>query len=84
MMPLKIGSTCMAQPPPLAQENSFQALHQLSHGNRIPTAENAFQVPCYVDIGDQGVNDARWFQNEAVLVTASGSGRCATWVSSYE
>ncbi|KAG0566908.1 hypothetical protein KC19_7G096500 [Ceratodon purpureus] len=79
MMPLKIGSTCVAQPPPLAQENSFRALHQLSHGNPMPTAENAFQVPGYVDIGDQGVNDARWFQNEAVLVTASGSGSIAMW-----
>lgn len=31
----------------------------------------------YVDIGDQGVNDARWFENEAILVTASGTGRWA-------
>jgi hypothetical protein len=38
----------------------------------------------YVDIGDQGVNDARWFQNEAILVTGSGSGRWATWISTYE
>lgn len=30
----------------------------------------------YVDVGDQGVNDARWFRNDAVLVTASGNGRC--------
>lgn len=28
-----------------------------------------------MDIGDQGVNDARWFQDEAILVTASGTGR---------
>ena len=113
MMPLKTGSRCVAQPPPLAQEKPFRALHHLSHGNPMPTSENAFQVPgyikllylyhvhsvfhelslfvctskpmwaflkresccSYVDVGDQGVNDARWFQNEAVLVTASGNGR---------
>jgi hypothetical protein len=30
----------------------------------------------FVDNGDQGVNDARWFRNDAMLVTASGNGRC--------
>ncbi|KAG0559778.1 hypothetical protein KC19_10G128500 [Ceratodon purpureus] len=79
MMPLKIGPRCVTQPAPLAQDMSFRALHQLSHGDPMPTAENAFQVPGFVDIGDQGVNDARWFQNEAVLVTASGNGSVAIW-----
>lgn len=32
-----------------------------------------------VDVGDQGVNDAKWFQDEAILVTASGSGSVAMW-----
>jgi hypothetical protein len=41
----------------------------------MPTSENSFQVPGYVDIGDQGVNDARWFQQEPILVTVSGNGR---------
>lgn len=36
---------------------------------------NVSQNSRYVDIGDQGVNDARWFQDEAILVTASGTGR---------
>lgn len=121
MMPLKTGSRCVAQPPPLAQGKSFRALHRLSHGNPLPTADNSYQLtgyikllpPCYVhfsfhelgslflalinvgysergsccsyvDKGDQGVNDARWFHNEAILVTASGSGRWATWISSCE
>lgn len=79
MMPLKTGPRCVAQPPPLAQEKSFRALHHLSHGDPMPTSENAFQVPGYVDIGDQGVNDARWFENEAILVTASGTGSVAMW-----
>ena len=29
----------------------------------------------FVDVGDQGVNDARWFHNDSILVTASGNGR---------
>lgn len=29
----------------------------------------------HVDEGDQGVNDAKWLQREAVLVTVSGDGR---------
>jgi WD40 repeat protein len=79
MMPLKTGPKCVTQPAPLATEKSFRALHHLSHGAPMPTAENAFQVPGYVDVGDQGVNDARWFQNEAVLVTASGNGSVTIW-----
>lgn len=110
MMPLMTGPRCVTQPAPLATEKPFRALHHLSHGDPMPTAENAFQVPgymqflllkhastihefgsviltfktfcCrYVDVGDQGVNDARWFQNEAVLVTASGNGR---WVFGFD
>lgn len=80
MMPLNKSPTspsCNVTPP--TTEKSFRALHHLSHGDPMPTAENAFQVPGYVDVGDQGVNDARWFQNEPVLVTASGNGSVAIW-----
>lgn len=49
MMPLKTGPRCVAQPPPLAQEKSFRALHHLSHGDPMPTSENAFQVPGYIE-----------------------------------
>jgi hypothetical protein len=75
MMSLEPGPKCTTQTPPLAQGNPFRALHQLSHGAPMPTSENSFQVPGYVDIGDQGVNDARWFQQEPILVTVSGNGR---------
>ena len=48
MMPLTTGPRCVTQPAPLAREPSFRALHHLSHGDPMPTAENAFQVPGYV------------------------------------
>ncbi|CAK9202868.1 unnamed protein product [Sphagnum troendelagicum] len=79
MMSLEPGPKCTTQTPPLAQGNPFRALHQLSHGAPMPTSENSFQVPGYVDIGDQGVNDARWFQQEPILVTVSGNGSVAMW-----
>jgi hypothetical protein len=73
------GPRCVTQPAPLAREPSFRALQYLSHGDPTPTAKNAFQVPGFVDNGDQGVNDARWFRNDAMLVTASGNGSVAMW-----
>ncbi|CAM6051411.1 unnamed protein product [Sphagnum compactum] len=79
MMSLEPGPKCTTQTPLLAQGNPFRALHQLSHGAPMPTSENSFQVPGYVDIGDQGVNDARWFQQEPILVTVSGNGSVAMW-----
>lgn len=50
MMPLKTISprSNVTQPPLLATEKSFRALHHLSHGDPMPTAENAFQVPGYI------------------------------------
>lgn len=59
--------------------SSSRALHCLSHGNPMPSIENAGQYYGYVDEGDQGVNDARWFHNENVLVTASGNGSIGLW-----
>lgn len=79
MMPLETGVKCVERPPPVIKDRAFKALHRLSHGNPMPTSENSFQVPGVVDVGDQGVNDAKWFQDEAILVTASGSGSVAMW-----
>lgn len=50
MMPLESGSKCVEHPPPLAQEKSFRALHHLSHGDPMPTSDNSFQVPGYVQL----------------------------------
>lgn len=55
-------------------------IHHLFFSSRFtgsPFEPNVSQICRHVDIGDQGVNDARWFQDEAILVTASGTGR---WV----
>ncbi|KAI0511404.1 hypothetical protein KFK09_012034 [Dendrobium nobile] len=57
----------------------IRPLHCLSHGKQMPTAEHIGQLPGHVDEGDQGVNDARWLQNEPVLITASGDGSIAMW-----
>lgn len=54
-------------------------LHCLSHGKQMPTSEHAGQLPGHVDVGNQGVNAARWLQNEPVLITASGDGSVAMW-----
>jgi WD40 repeat protein len=79
MMPMESGPKCVERPPSVARGRTFKALHQLSHGDPMPTAENSFQVPGVVDVGDQGVNDAKWFQGEAILITASGSGSVTMW-----
>ncbi|XP_072969900.1 uncharacterized protein [Typha angustifolia] len=57
----------------------FKPLHCLSHGRQMPTAEHAGQLPGHVDEGDQGVNDAKWFHTEPILVTISGDGSIALW-----
>ncbi|KAJ7532675.1 hypothetical protein O6H91_13G014300 [Diphasiastrum complanatum] len=81
MMSMEPGTTSLEHPPQLAKSDSrsTRALHCLSHGKPMPTAENACQLPGFVDEGDQGVNDARWFQNSPILVTASGNGSIAMW-----
>ncbi|KAH6555914.1 hypothetical protein KP509_1Z218100 [Ceratopteris richardii] len=56
-----------------------RALHCLSHGVPMPTSENAGQMPGFVDEGDEGINDARWFHDKSILVTASGNGSIAMW-----
>ncbi|KAG9445983.1 hypothetical protein H6P81_012111 [Aristolochia fimbriata] len=63
----------------VCDSRSMRALHCLSHGKPMPTAEHAGQLPGYVDDGDQGVNDARWLHREPVLVTVSGDGSLAMW-----
>jgi hypothetical protein len=37
----------------------------------------------FVDEGDGGVNDARWFQGAPILVSASGNGRWASCVAYF-
>ena len=49
MMPLVTGPRSVESPPPLAHDKSFRALHYLSHGDPMPTSENSFQVPGYVE-----------------------------------
>ncbi|XP_078175462.1 ribonucleoside-diphosphate reductase subunit beta isoform X2 [Carex rostrata] len=44
----------------------FRPLHCLSHSDKNSS-------------GDHGVNDARWLQNEPVLVTVSSDGSMAMW-----
>lgn len=56
MMPLESGCKCVEHPPPLAQEKSFRALHHLSHGDPMPTSDNSFQVPGYVELNIVDMN----------------------------
>ncbi|GLJ47466.1 hypothetical protein SUGI_1001880 [Cryptomeria japonica] len=81
MIPMNPGSMPKERPLIVADPtmHSMRPLHCLSHGKQMPTAENAGQLPGYVDEGDQGVNDARWLHNMSVLVTASGNGSVAMW-----
>jgi hypothetical protein len=50
MMPLVTGPRSVQSPPLLAHDKSFRALHHLSHGDPMPTSENSFQVPGYVEM----------------------------------
>lgn len=81
MLPMDPGPRPIESPLQLADSVSrkIRALHCLSHGTPMPTSENAGQMPGVVDEGDQGVNDARWFHADSVLVTASGNGSIAMW-----
>lgn len=60
-------------------ERGSRSLHCLSHGRPMPTIENAGQLPGFVDEGDEGVNDAKWFHGSPCLVTVSGNGSMALW-----
>lgn len=81
MLPMEPGPRPTENPLELADSVSrrIRALHCLSHGTPMPTSENAGQMPGYVDEGDQGVNDARWFHDTSVLVTVCGNGSIAMW-----
>ncbi|MCO5574986.1 hypothetical protein L7F22_028783 [Adiantum nelumboides] len=81
MLSLEAGPRPVCSPVQLADITSrkVRAMHCLSHGTPMPTSENAGQMPGFVDEGDQGVNDARWFHNKPTLVTASGNGSIAMW-----
>lgn len=81
MMPMNHGPMTTERPLPVTDPtlHSARPLHCLSHGKQMPTAEHAGQLPGFVDEGDQGVNDVRWFHNMPVLVTASGNGSIAMW-----
>ncbi|CAM6096653.1 unnamed protein product [Calypogeia fissa] len=81
MMPMEPGLMPKERPVAVSKLNSRSSrpLHCLSHGNPMPTTQNAGQLPGFVDEGDGGVNDARWCQGAPVLVTASGNGSVAIW-----
>ncbi|KAI5065338.1 hypothetical protein GOP47_0020033 [Adiantum capillus-veneris] len=81
MLSMEAGPRPICSPLQLADITSrkVRALHCLSHGTPMPTSQNAGQMPGFVDEGDQGVNDARWFHNKPILVTASGNGSIAMW-----
>lgn len=81
MLSMEPGPRLVDTPLQLADNLSrkVRALHCLSHGAPMPTSENAGQMPGVVDEGDQGINDARWFNGESMLVTASGNGSIAMW-----
>ncbi|BBN04469.1 hypothetical protein MPTK1_3g04900 [Marchantia polymorpha subsp. ruderalis] len=81
MMPMDRGERPGERPIAVSKPNMWTArpLHCLSHGEPMPTTQNAGQLPGYVDEGDGGVNDARWCQSAPVLVTASGNGSIAMW-----
>ncbi|KAH9299106.1 hypothetical protein KI387_030788, partial [Taxus chinensis] len=81
MIPMNPGLMPRERPLLVADPTMYskRPLHCLSHGKQMPTAENAGQLPGYVDQGDQGVNDARWLHSMPVLVTASGNGSVAMW-----
>ncbi|XP_024528267.1 uncharacterized protein LOC9632838 isoform X1 [Selaginella moellendorffii] len=81
LMPMEPRDPCVSSPLAVATPGSrvTKALHCLSHGKPMPTAENTCQRAGFVDAGDQGVNDARWFNSSPVLVTASGDGSVALW-----
>lgn len=49
MMPLKSPTSPSCNVAPRTTDKPFRALHHLSHGDPMPTAENAFQVPGYFD-----------------------------------
>ncbi|CAI5951007.1 unnamed protein product [Closterium sp. NIES-65] len=44
-----------------------------------PCDVSSVQPLCFVDCGDEGVNDARWLSASPGLVTASGNGSVAVW-----
>ncbi|KAL3692722.1 hypothetical protein R1sor_006373 [Riccia sorocarpa] len=81
MMPMERGERPVERPIVVSKPSSWSGrpLHCLSHGDPMPTTQNAGQLPGYVDEGDGGVNDARWCQGAPVLVTASGNGSIAMW-----
>ncbi|XP_068655697.1 uncharacterized protein [Aristolochia californica] len=79
LLPMGHGYSPSEKYIPVSDSRSMRALHCLSHGKPMPTAEHAGQLPGHVDDGDQGVNDARWLHGEPVLVTVSGDGSLAMW-----
>ncbi|KAF3775637.1 Dynein assembly factor with WDR repeat domains 1 [Nymphaea thermarum] len=81
LIPMNHGPMPSERPLPVNGLSSMRPLHCLSHGKPMPTVEHAGQHPGFVDVGDQGVNDARWLNTESILVTASGNGRFYTRIS---
>ncbi|KAL2635223.1 hypothetical protein R1flu_006702 [Riccia fluitans] len=81
MMPMERGERPLERPILVSKPSTWSGrpLHCLSHGDPMPTTQNAGQLPGFVDEGDGGVNDARWIQSAPVLVTASGNGSIAMW-----
>ncbi|CAN6464777.1 unnamed protein product [Victoria cruziana] len=79
LVPMNHGPMPSERPLPVNGSSSMRPLHCLSHGKPMPTVEHAGQHPGFVDVGDQGVNDARWLNRESILVTASGNGSIAMW-----